>query len=71
LAQYLVDEAAKVPHALFISGSGILMNHMMWQSGRGWTHPLFAHCPLSQYTIVYLPVRYLQSYCTPWKSCRT
>jgi hypothetical protein len=29
LAQYLVDEAAKVPHALFISGSGILMNHMM------------------------------------------
>jgi hypothetical protein len=29
LAQYLVDEAAKVPHAPFISGSGILMNHMM------------------------------------------
>jgi hypothetical protein len=71
LAQYLVDEAAKVPHAPFISGSGILMNHMMWWSDRGWTRPLFAHRLLSQYAIVYLPVRYLQSYCTPWKSCKT
>jgi hypothetical protein len=29
LAHYLVEEAMKVDHTPFISGSGILMDHMM------------------------------------------
>jgi hypothetical protein len=33
LAHYLVEEAAKLPHSPFLSGSGMLMDHMMRPSG--------------------------------------
>ncbi|KAG2124098.1 hypothetical protein BD769DRAFT_1776598 [Suillus cothurnatus] len=34
LAHYLVEEAVKLPHAPFLSGSGMLMDHMMQPSAR-------------------------------------